>query len=145
MDESKRMEVSEETKNEQKTLKGWIGEHKKEIVIAGIGVAALVGIGLGIKNKEAIKAFCTTLNKNNLKVSMKSDAPSIVEKVNSSNTITASLHRDYKKPFDVNTHIRNLHEGWNASPEKLAKAEACGICLLPGQTFVEHYRKGKAA
>lgn len=145
MNESKRMEVRKETKNEQKTLKGWMLEHKKEIVITGIGIAALVGIGLGIKNKEAIKAFCNTLNKNNLKVSMKSDVPSIVEKVNSSSAITASPHRDCKKPFDVSTHIRNLHEGWNASPEKLAKAEECGICLLPGQTFVEHYRKGKAA
>ena len=70
MNESKRMEVRKETKNEQKTLKGWMLEHKKEIVITGIGIAALVGIGLGIKNKEAIKAFCNTLNKNNLKVAL---------------------------------------------------------------------------
>ena len=59
--------------------------------------------------------------------------------------VVIPMHSEYKAPFDVSFHIRNLHEGWKASPEKLAKAAAYGIELLPGQTLVEGYTKGKVA
>ena len=55
------------------------------------------------------------------------------------------MHREYKEPFDVSSHIQNLHEGWKASPEKLEGAAAYGIDLLPGQTLVESYTKGEVA
>lgn len=35
----------------------WLKAHKKQLVIAGIGVAAIATIVLGIKNKEAITEF----------------------------------------------------------------------------------------
>ena len=57
MDEAKKMKIGEETQEEQKTLIQWIREHKKEIAIAGISITALVGLGLGIKNKEANNLF----------------------------------------------------------------------------------------
>lgn len=45
--------------------------------------------------------------------------------------------------FDVSGHIRNLHSGWKASAEKRSEAEMLGITLLPGQTLVDGYKKGR--
>lgn len=131
MDEAKKMETSEETPKEQKALIRWIKEHKKEIAIAGVSITALVGLVLGIKNKEAMEVFW--------------NAPRITEQVRNIESVVIPMHREYKEPFDVSFHIRNLHEGWKASPEKLAKAAAYGIDLLPGQTLVEGYTKGEVA
>lgn len=51
------MKMGEETQEEQETLIQWIREHKKEIAMAGISITVLVGLGLGIKNKEAMEVF----------------------------------------------------------------------------------------
>ena len=142
MDEAKKIKTGEETQEEQKTLIQWIREHKKEIAIAGISITALVGLGLGIKNKEVMEVFWNALKNND---SIKTEAPRITEQVSSIESVVIPMHREYKEPFDVSSHIRNLHEGWKASPEKLAKAAAYGIELLPGQTLVEGYTKGNEA
>lgn len=143
MDEAKKMETSEEAPKEQKALIRWIKEHKKEIAIAGVSITALVGLVLGIKNKEAMEVFWNALKNNDPKIPIKTEAPRITEQVRNIESVVIPMHREYKEPFDVGFHIRNLHEGWKASPEKLAKAAAYGIELLPGQTLVEGYTKGE--
>lgn len=145
MDETKKMEMSGETQKEQKTLIQWIREHKKEIAIAGISITALVGLVLGIKNKGAMEVFCNALKNNDSKIPIKTEAPRITEQVSSIESVVIPMHREYKEPFEVSSHIRNLHEGWKASPEKLERAAAYGIDLLPGQTLVESYTKGEVA
>ena len=145
MDEAKKMKMGEETQEEQKTLIQWIREHKKEIAIAGISITALVGLGLGIKNKEVMEVFRNALKNNDSKIAIKTEAPRITEQVSSIESVVIPLHREYKEPFDVSSHIRKLHEGWKASPEKLERAAAYGIDLLPGQTLVESYTKGEVA
>lgn len=40
------------------------------------------------------------------------------------------------KVFPRSEFIRRLHEGWNASEEKLAEAAERGITLQPGETIV---------
>ena len=145
MDETKKMEMSGETQKEQKTLIQWIREHKKEIAIAGISITALVGLVLGIKNKGAMEVFCNALKNNDSKIPIKTEAPRITEQVSSIESVVIPMHREYKEPFEVSSHIRNLHEGWKASPEKLERAAAYGIDLLPGQTLVEGYTKGEVA
>ena len=145
MDETKKMEMSGETQKEQKTLIQWIREHKKEIAIAGISITALVGLVLGIKNKGAMEVFCNALKNNDSKIPIKTEAPRITEQVSSIESVVIPMHREYKEPFDVSYHIRKLHEGWKASPEKLERAAAYGIDLLPGQTLVESYTKGEVA
>ena len=129
MDEAKKIKTGEETQEEQKTLIQWIREHKKEIAIAGISITALVGLGLGIKNKEAMEVFWNALKNNDPKIPIKTEAPRITEQVSSIESVV----------------IPNLHEGWKASPEKLERAAAYGIDLLPGQTLVESYTKGEVA
>ena len=42
-------------KDEERTAKEWIKEHKTELICGGIGIAAVVGILFGIKNRDAIK------------------------------------------------------------------------------------------
>ena len=145
MDETKKMEMSGETQKEQKTLIQWIREHKEEIAIAGISITALVGLVLGIKNKGAMEVFCNALKNNDSKIPIKTEAPRITEQVSSIESVVIPMHREYKEPFEVSSHIRNLHEGWKASPEKLERAAAYGIDLLPGQTLVESYTKGEVA
>ena len=43
---------------------------------------------------------------------------------------------------DVCEHVRNLPNGWNASPEKAETAADHGYDLGPGQTWVESYTTG---
>ena len=133
MNETKKMEMSGETQKEQKTLIHWIREHKMEIAIAGISITAMV------------RVFWNALKNTDPKILIKTETPRITEQVSNIEGVVIPMHREYKAPFDVSFHIRNLHEGWKASPEKLAKAAAYGIELLPGQTLVEGYTKGKVA
>lgn len=145
MDESKKMETGEKAPKEQKALIRWIREHKKEIAIAGISITALVGFALGIKNKETMETLWNALKNNDPKIPIKTGVPRITEQVSDIESVVIPMHREYKEPIDVSSHIRNLHQGWKASPEKLAKAAAYGIELLPGQTLVEGYTKGEVA
>ena len=98
-----------------------------------------------IKNKGAMEVFCNALKNNDSKIPIKTEAPRITEQVSSIESVVIPMHREYKEPFEVSSHIRNLHEGWKASPEKLERAAAYGIDLLPGQTLVESYTKGEVA
>ena len=145
MDEAKKVEMGEETQKEQKTLIDWIREHKKEIAIAGISITALMGLIFAIKNREAMEVFWNELKNNDPKIPIKTETPKITEQVGNIESVVIPMNREYREPFDVSSHIRNLHEGWKASPEKLAKAAAYGIELLPGQTLVEGYTKGEVA
>lgn len=41
--------------NEKHKFVNWVKDHKKQLLIAGISVTAVIGIIIGLKNKEAIK------------------------------------------------------------------------------------------
>lgn len=62
-------EICNNIKKEKNTLIKWIKAHKKELILAGIGIASLIGFILVLKNKEAIKELWTTLQKSIAKVS----------------------------------------------------------------------------
>ena len=130
-------------KKNRKRLFKWIREHKKEIAIAGISITALVGFVLGIKNKETMKVFWNTLKNNDPKIPIKTENPRITEQVSSIESVVIPMHREYKEPFDVSYHIRKLHEGWKASPEKLAKAADYGIELCRGKLWLRVTQKAK--
>lgn len=137
-------------KEEKKGFVDWVKAHKKEMIIAGVSIGAIIGVILGIKNKDVlIKTWAT------LKTSTK-------EPINPTSRLTESVtsvikimkveeipaikisdeNRDIQYPFKVSDHIRNLHSGWKASAEKIAEAEMLGIVLQPGQTIVDGYTKG---
>lgn len=133
----------------------WIRIHD---IMQFISTAALIGIILGIKNRDTIEALWKSLSRAIEKSPTKTleVSQTTIEKIaQSSVTVTDVIHpteipvisvtRTFQNPFEVSDHIRNLHEGWRASAEKIVEAEAMGIILQPGQTLVDAYMKGGVA
>ena len=46
---------------EQNQIIQWIKAHKKQLILAGIGIAAVIALVLGIKNKDTLKALWASL------------------------------------------------------------------------------------
>lgn len=143
---------------QKKGFLAWVKAHKKELIIAGISAATLIGIILCIKNRDSIEALWKSLSRAIEKSPAKVPEVSqtTIEKIaHSSVTVTDVINpteipvinttRPFQKPFDVSDHIRNLHEGRRASARKITEAEAMGIILQPGQTLVDTYTKGGVA
>ena len=134
--------------NEKKTFVDWVKEHKKELIIAGVSIATIIAIIIGVKNHEAIEETWSSIRK---RIEKKADVVLVtntvtmaevtpVKDVVKSNIVTVD-----RGPHDVAQHLRNLPEGWKASAEKIATAAEHGYDLLPGQTWVEAYRTGGLA
>ena len=131
----------EEKKN---GLISWIKIHKRQLLLAEISITVVIGIIIGLKNKEAIMDLWDSLKRNLTRypggqitpLCSAEVTPSAVEEVISIRSYTSP-----QKAFDVNQHIRNLSGGRHHSAEKAAEAAALGIVLLPHQTIVDTYTK----
>lgn len=133
---------------EKKTFVQWVKEHKKELIIAGVSIAAIIAVIIGIKNHKALEEAWASLRKLVEKtpecipvektVAATENVP--VKDIVEINIVTAD-----RIPHDVAEHLRNLPEGRKASAEKIATAAEHGYDLLPGQTWVEAYRTGGLA
>lgn len=130
--------------NEKHKFVNWVKAHKKQLLIAGISVTAVIGIIIGLKNKEAIKELWENLENSLSKTTeklpesitiVKTD-PQLIEEV-----IPVRLYTSPQETFGVSQHIRNLSGGRHHSIEKAAEAAALGIDLLPHQTLVDTYTK----
>lgn len=130
--------------NEKHKFVNWVKDHKKQLLIAGISVTAVIGIIIGLKNKEAIKELWENLENGLSKTTeklpesitiVKTD-PQLIEEV-----IPVRLYTSPQETFGVSQHIRNLSGGRHHSIEKAAEAAALGIDLLPHQTLVDTYTK----
>lgn len=143
---------------QKKGFLAWVKAHKKELIIAGISAAALIGIILGIKKRDSIEALWKSLSRAIEKSPTKAleVSQTTIEKIAQSTvTVTDVINpteipvinttRTFQNPFEVSDHIRNLHKGWRASAQKITEAEAMGIILQPGQTLVDAYTKGGVA
>jgi len=145
----KKPEIGSELEKRKGTFITWVKSHKKELIFAGISIASLIGIILGIKNRDSIEALWKALQKSVAQapadkaiVKVTENTLPVVATVRTTDMISIPVHREYMAEFGVTEHIRNLHEGWHASPEKIAAAASHNIELLPGQTWVENYIKG---
>lgn len=135
---------------EHKGIIQWIKEHKKELIIAGVSIEALVLVVISIKNKDAIKELWESLKNTAIQTSSKvSDASTkvVMEAPIESfqNGVSNIASNSETIPFEVRRHIRNLPEGWHASPEKIEEALKNSIILMDGQTWVDGYMKGDFA
>lgn len=132
----------------KKTFVTWVKKHKTELIIAGISVVAIIAVILGAKNNETLEEVWASL-KNMVKKEPKEipsvALPQVPEAVHISDVVVISTTHTEQIPHDVSEHIRNLHEGWKASTEKIATASERGYDLKPGQTWVEAYTKGMTA
>jgi len=139
----------------KKGLVLWIKQHKKQLIVAGISIAAIISLILVIKNREAILELWASLKKTISNTSaeiLKSKATVTVKIATETKTIPIqeiSVSRPLSArqiPFDVSGHPRTLSKGWCASAEKIATAAKNGYPnLLPNQTWVVPYVKGATA
>ena len=128
---------------QKKTCISWIKEHKKELIVAGVSVSAIILAILGLKNQKALEEAWKSLKKLAEKVLEEIytvEAPLVQDTVSAVEKISVT-----HVPHDVQLHLRMLPQGQKPSAEKLAQAVELGIELLPGQTFVNPYRTGGAA
>ena len=140
---------------ERKNLIQWVKEHKKQLIIAGIGIGTLILIIWGIKNRKTIESLLDSLKdavKNPTAKNAEEISKAVMERALVPEPIplpepdpvivpvTASNLEEL--PFAVRRHIRNLPDGWHASPEKIEEALRNNITLMDGQTWVDSYLKG---
>ncbi len=138
--------------DEKKTLVSWIKEHKKELIIAGVSVAGIIALIVGFKNQDQIIAALESLKRTISKTPVSLNTEKVIDIPTKAvipieiteSSVSRSLPVD-TVPFSVSSHIRNLHEGWSPSAEKIALAAERGYDLKKGQTWVEEYMKGGLA
>ncbi len=122
----------------------WLKSHKTELIVAGVSIAAITGLILGMKNKDTVLEFLKTTKSKiksvSLEINTLQDDNVILESSKTTRIYTAP-----QNPYNVDWHIRNMSGGRHHSAEKEAEALALGIELLPNQTIVDSYTKGLAA
>ena len=129
---------------EKNDFLGWVKQHKKQLILAGISISVVIGIILGAKNKKILEELWETLKKstkNELHSEFKT-IPLTPKTLPENDVLT--IPRNYtlpQEPVEVGMHIRTLTGGRVHSAEKAAKAKALGILLLPNQTLVDPYTK----
>lgn len=130
----------------QKGLLAWVKAHKAQLILAGVSITTIIGVILGLKNKEALAELWATLSKSITKAPVETAVAASAATATPVLGTVAST-RAYAPPteaFDVSRHIRTMAEGWHHSAEKAAEAAALGIELLLNQTLVGPYTKGAA-
>lgn len=109
----------------------WVKANKKELIIAGVSISAIISIIVGIKNKDRIMALWESLIKSieNSPVKVQTSSREVVESithepaqvvevVSATEIIRFPSNDKTQVPFDVCDHIRNLPDGWHASAKK---------------------------
>ena len=126
----------------KKSTKAWIKEHKKELILAGVGTAISLGlVYIGLKEKDQILEIFNKFEDTDAKdiETIKANIPiqsETLELTGSSSNMSLS---------EVMKHVRNLPEGQHPSIEKINSAADNGFELLENQTWVTDYTKGRSA
>lgn len=137
-------------KEEKKRLIAWVRAHKEQLLFAaGISIVALIGLIIGLKNREAVMALWRCLEKSIKKTPQKLPGKVKAERLAAVSTEVedAVLKRSYtapQMPFEVRQYVRTMSGGRHHSARKAAEAMAMGIELLPNQTLVDAYIKNAA-
>ncbi len=134
---------------EKKRIIKWIKEHKKELLIAGGSVISIIVAVLIVKNgdelEEVVEKLFENISCNKTKIIVEpnkiANSESLIESITNPKISCDMIENTQKIPIDVDSHIRNLANGFHASPEKIATAAEYGYTLAPGQTWVEAYSK----
>ena len=123
---------------------GWIKQHQKQLILAGISISVVIGIILSAKNKEVLEELWATLKRSAKKERQPQlKSISLTQMVPPATTMLTAP-RNYtlpQEPVDVCMHIRTLTGGRVHSVEKAAEAEALGILLQPNQTLVDQHTR----
>lgn len=128
----------------KKSFKAWVIAHKKQLILAGISISVVLGIILGIKNKDSLEKLWAVLKS---KIQNVPNAEMTVEPASQISTPQLKIvtvphtYTRPQEPVNVGLHIRTLTGGRTHSAEKAAEALELGIDLLPNQTLVDPYTK----
>lgn len=153
-----KMIILEVAMEEKKSFLIWVKEHKKQLIIAGVSVATIVGIILAIKNRESIMRMWESLRLAITKQPSKADevksmlsttsvpiSVPVIEVVPATEIMVIRTNGTARSPFDVREHLRNLPEGHHPSARKIIEAAESGIELATNQTLVSAHPRCYAA
>ena len=112
-----------------KKLWAWVRKNRKAVIVTAtiVAITGTVAILL-IKGKKV------EIPVEKLAEKMLPDTPPAAQVTP---TVVSVVVDGETKTFPREAFIRHLHEGWKASPEKLAQAAELGIDLQPGETLVD--------
>lgn len=135
--------------NEKQSIISWVKDHKKQLIIAGVSISALVLSMLAVRNKETLIERWNEVNDAIDDIAKKADT-NLVDEADVISTVIDGNDRVMeqadvieKTACEVRKHIRNLAPGYHPSLEKLETALENEIELLPNQTWVKQYIKGQ--
>lgn len=120
----------------------WVKAHKKQLILAGISIAAIASIIIGIKNKDTLIALQKTLEEKVKKTQNGTIAP--LSAAPTSLPVATKMDIPPKSNVNVVGHVRTMALNKHHSPQKELEAADLGISLLPNQTFVSPYTKHAA-
>ncbi len=146
--------------NEKKSIIRWIKEHKSELIICGVSIAALIGVFLFVRNHEALEEQWKELLDNILKLKKSPEdinvfisndvkiEPEIriedtTDKINFNPILDTIEDEEPVSYITVNVdnyNIRTLPEGWKHSQKKQEEADELGIYIALNQTIVDPYK-----
>lgn len=133
---------------EKEIVIDWIKKHKKKLILAGVSIPVILALIIGIKNRNELIKEWKSLVKLADKMPQRITDTAISADWNDVQVLeTVGLDASKREDnlVDVCSHIRNLHEGWTPSEEKIMSAAQMGYRLNPNQTWVEKYTKRKFA
>lgn len=131
--------ISEENVSGRLDISGWVKVHKRVLTIGGVSIISLIGIAIGLKNKDALAELLSSFSG-----PIEQAVPIEILATEAAQSIDdVPSTEDYIRLVEqyVRMHIRNLPEGQHHSLMKAAEAEMLGIDLLPNQTIVDPYNK----
>ena len=126
-------------------VKAWFRKHRKGVLITATILAITGTVAILLINGKKVKMPVKELAEK-----IVPEAPKAVKPVESAVNVvkqaapeaakvaeTVTVEVDgVLKTFPRSEFIRQLHEGWHASAEKIAQAAEMGIELKPGETIV---------
>ena len=113
---------------------------KHKVLCIVLGVATAVGSAIiVVLNKMSTESKCAQIDLDPLSF----DDYGLEDVNDKSECIVTKVIND-GEPFPVSGGVRNLHDGWHASEEKILEARELGIELGEGQTLVKDYWKNIA-
>lgn len=133
---------------EKEVLIDWIKKHKKKIILTGVSASAILALVVGIQNHDefikTLKSLIKFVSRTSQEIA-DTTIPVNWDDMPVMETVDFNIPEGRVELIDVCSHIRNLHEGWTPSEEKIMSAAQMGYELKPSQTWVEKYTKRRFA
>lgn len=119
---------------ERNDFRKWVKDHKKQLIGTGICFGIILLSTFVLPYDRYLSSLWKELKRLITKPVEETGEKAVRE--------AAAQKINHQTASEVSKHIRNLHEGWHASAQKIREAAANGFQLLEGQTWVKDYPKG---